>query len=180
LSTRSILGNHYAGQYDPVLETGLALEAINAKNGWQVRPRPPCAAPPPSRIVACTRYSSTSKLYCGSQASFYCPLPTCKAYPIAILLHDHWAIYALLPTPLMYAVNHTILVMAISCKGQLAAVVLLSFWRLTRLCASGWDPRRRGVGRLHRSLPDGSGALRLPRPHSPLHQRVRVSKRFGL
>ena len=26
------------------------------------------------------------------------PLPTCKAYPIAILLHDdHWAIYALLP-----------------------------------------------------------------------------------
>jgi len=46
------------------------------------------------------------------------PLPTCKAYPIAILLHGHWAIYALLPTPVLYAVNHTILVKAISCKGQ--------------------------------------------------------------
>jgi len=49
---------------------------------------------------------------------FTSPLPTCKAYPIAILLHDHWAIYALLPIPLLYAVNHTILVMAMSCKGQ--------------------------------------------------------------
>ena len=49
----------------------------------------------------------------------YPPTPLCEAYPIAILLHDHWAIYALLPTPLLYAVNHTILVMAISCKGQI-------------------------------------------------------------
>jgi len=47
-----------------------------------------------------------------------CLHPTCKACPIAILSHDHWAIYALLPSPLLYAVNHTILVMAISCKGQ--------------------------------------------------------------
>jgi len=46
------------------------------------------------------------------------PHPTCKAYPIAILLHDHCVIYALLPTPLLYAVNHTLLVMAISCKGK--------------------------------------------------------------
>jgi len=45
----------------------------------------------------------------------------CKAYPITILLHDHWAIYALLPTLLLYAVSHTILVMAISCKGQCPA-----------------------------------------------------------
>ena len=46
------------------------------------------------------------------------PPPTCKAYPIAILLHAHCAIYALPPTPLLYAIHHTILVMAISCKGQ--------------------------------------------------------------
>ena len=49
------------------------------------------------------------------------PPSTCKAYPIAILLHDHCAIYALPPTSLSYAIHHTILVMAISCKGQLAA-----------------------------------------------------------
>jgi len=46
------------------------------------------------------------------------PPPTYKAYPIAILLHDHCAIYALPPIPPLYVVHHTILVMAISCKGQ--------------------------------------------------------------
>ena len=44
--------------------------------------------------------------------------PTCKAYPIAILLHDHCAIYAFLPTPLLYAVHSIILVMVIACKGH--------------------------------------------------------------
>ena len=47
------------------------------------------------------------------------PHSTCKAYPIALLLHDHWAIYAPIttpPPPLCH--THTILVMAISCKGQ--------------------------------------------------------------
>jgi len=48
-------------------------------------------------------------------------LPSCKAYPIAILLHDHCAIYAVPSTPLLYAIHHTILVMAILCKGQDAA-----------------------------------------------------------
>jgi len=44
--------------------------------------------------------------------------PTCKAYTIAILLHSYCAMYAPPPTPPFYAVNHTIWVMAISCKGQ--------------------------------------------------------------
>ena len=46
------------------------------------------------------------------------PPPTCKAYPIVLLEYDHCAIYALPPTPLFYAIHYTILVMAISCKGQ--------------------------------------------------------------
>jgi len=46
------------------------------------------------------------------------PPNTCKAYPIAILLHAHCAIYAPPPTSLFYAIHHTISVMAISCKGQ--------------------------------------------------------------
>jgi len=50
----------------------------------------------------------------------FIPPPTCKAYPIAILLHDHCALYAPPPTPPVYATHHTILMMAISCKGQLA------------------------------------------------------------
>ena len=40
--------------------------------------------------------------------------PTCKAYPIAILMHDHCAIYALPPTHRLYGIHHTILVMAVS------------------------------------------------------------------
>jgi len=42
----------------------------------------------------------------------------CKAYPIAILLHGHCSIYAPPPTPPLYAIHHTLLVMAIWCKGQ--------------------------------------------------------------
>ena len=38
---------------------------------------------------------------------------------IAILVHDYCAVYASLSTPLLYAIPYTILVMAISCKGQL-------------------------------------------------------------
>jgi len=66
--------------------------------------------------LAFTRYCFTSKLYCGSPSFFYCPPPTCKAYPIAILLHDHCAINAPPATPPLNAIHHTIWVMAISCK----------------------------------------------------------------
>jgi len=48
------------------------------------------------------------------------PPPTCIAHTIAILLHIYCAIYDALPTPLLYAIHHTILVMAISCKGQVS------------------------------------------------------------
>ena len=46
------------------------------------------------------------------------PPPTCKAYRIAILLHDYCAIYVPPSTPRVYATNHTILGVAISRKGQ--------------------------------------------------------------
>jgi len=45
------------------------------------------------------------------------PPYTCKAYPIAILLHDHCATYAPPTDPSFYAIHHTILTVAISCKG---------------------------------------------------------------
>jgi len=48
------------------------------------------------------------------------PPSTCTARTIAILLHVYCAIYDAPPTPLVYAIHHTILVIAISCKGQLA------------------------------------------------------------
>jgi len=37
----------------------------------------------------------------GSQSSFFCPPPTCKAYPIAIPLHAHCAVYAPQSIPLL-------------------------------------------------------------------------------
>ena len=46
------------------------------------------------------------------------PPPTCIARTIAMLLHVYWAIYDAPPTPLVYAIHHTILAMAISFKGQ--------------------------------------------------------------
>ena len=49
------------------------------------------------------------------------PPPTCIALTIAILLHVHCALYDAPPIPLVYAIHHTILGLAMSCKGQLTA-----------------------------------------------------------
>jgi len=46
------------------------------------------------------------------------PPPTCNACTIAVRLHVHCAIYDAPPTPPVCAIHHTILVTAISCKGQ--------------------------------------------------------------
>ena len=93
--------------------------------------------------LAFTRYCFTSKLDCGSQSSSYCPSLTCKAYPIAILLHAHCAIYAPQPTPLLYAIHHTILVMAISCKGQIAST------DRRRLARPNYSYATRGLTRIY-------------------------------
>jgi len=45
------------------------------------------------------------------------PPPTRIARTIAIIVHVYCAIYDAPPTPLWYATHHTILAMAISCKG---------------------------------------------------------------
>ena len=66
---------------------------------------------------AFTRYSYTSRLLCTNQSSFYWPLP--PALP-ALLQHHCTSIkrYTTPPrTPLLYAIHHTKLVIAISCKG---------------------------------------------------------------
>jgi len=51
--------------------------------------------------------------------------PTCKPYHITILLHHHCAIYAPPTDPPFYNIHHTILVIAISCKGQFVVVMPL-------------------------------------------------------
>ena len=51
----------------------------------------------------------------------FIPPPRLQSLPyIAKLLHGHYAIYAPPQAPLLDAIYHTILVMAISCKGQRA------------------------------------------------------------
>ena len=46
--------------------------------------------------------------------------PTCNAHTVAIVVQDYCARYAPPPTLILYAIHHTILVMAILCKGQKA------------------------------------------------------------
>jgi len=46
------------------------------------------------------------------------PPPICIAHTFAIRLHDYYALYDPPPDLLLYAIHHTILVMAISCKGK--------------------------------------------------------------
>ena len=57
----------------------------------------------------------SSRLSCTNQSSLPVPPPTCIAHTItiAIPLHDSRAIHDPPPTPLLYAVHHTILVMTI-------------------------------------------------------------------
>jgi len=52
-----------------------------------------------------------------SLSHVYCP-PTCNAHTTPILLHIYCTMNAPPPTPLLYAIQHTRLAMAISCKGQ--------------------------------------------------------------
>jgi len=52
------------------------------------------------------------------------PPPTCIALTIAILLHVHCALYDAPPTPLVYTIHRTVLVMAISCKGQITISIV--------------------------------------------------------
>jgi len=46
------------------------------------------------------------------------PPPTCTPRTIAILLHVYCAIYDARPTPLVYAIQDTILIITVSCNGQ--------------------------------------------------------------
>jgi len=88
--------------------------------------------------AAARRGPWVNPLFCGSQSSFFPPPPTYKASPIAIRLHIHCAIYALRnirpppPPPSLYAIHHTILDMAISCKGQVREETSLSRARRER------------------------------------------------
>ena len=48
------------------------------------------------------------------------PPATCTSLTIARLLHVYCAIYDASPAPLVYAIQHTILVITISCNGQMS------------------------------------------------------------
>jgi len=70
------------------------------------------------RDLAFTRYCFTSRLFVHESILLLSPPPTCIARTIAILLHVYCAINDAPPIPLLYAIHHTILALAISCEGQ--------------------------------------------------------------
>jgi len=60
------------------------------------------------------------KAFVPESVMLMCTSPTCNVHTIAILVHDYCTIHDSPPDPpLVYAIHHTILIMAISCKGQL-------------------------------------------------------------
>jgi len=70
--------------------------------------------------LAFTRYSFALRLLYTNQSSLYCLPPL--ALPIIVLYYcTTCAIYDPPRPPLAYAIHHTILAMAISCKGQRGA-----------------------------------------------------------
>jgi len=81
---------------------------------------------PVSQALAFTRYSFTSSLLCTNQPSFHSPrlpaLPTLVQYSCTII----WQCTTPLPTSRVYAIHHRILVIPISCKGQVRQASLLT------------------------------------------------------
>jgi len=59
--------------------------------------------------------------------------PPCIPHTVAILLHNDCAVYDPPSTSIMYAIQHTILVITISCKGQVAGLVGVSRYTLLLL-----------------------------------------------
>jgi len=97
----------------------------------QLRPIATPWAEPPLQVSPYKIFFHFKALLCESIILLF-PPPTCKAYPITILLYAHFAIYAPPPTPRLYAMHHTLLAMPISCKGQAAGTLpqWTRFWPL--------------------------------------------------
>jgi len=75
-----------------------------------------------------------SKDFAHESILLYCPLLTRIANNIAIVLHDHCAIYARHRPSLLMPYTITILVMAISCKGQAGILCVDAAWRSAAVC----------------------------------------------
>jgi len=86
---------------------------VNPKAVTEVR----ICLPPPPRL-GLNKIFFYLAAFAHESTVFYCLPPICIAHTSAILLHDYCAIYDTPSTPLLYAIHRTILVMAISCKGQ--------------------------------------------------------------
>jgi len=72
--------------------------------------------------------------FCTSESYFSCPSPSASALPthtVAVLLHEYCAINDPPQASRLYAIHHTILVITISCNGQLAGTVAASSFTFT-------------------------------------------------
>jgi len=73
------------------------------------------------------------------------PPPTFIARTIEILLHVYCALYDAPPTPLVYDMHYTILVIAISCKGPATMLLYQHWWRksIENFFFANWLPSTR-------------------------------------
>ena len=104
------------------LKRGFGLTRVNLQTGRWARTSGAAASLSLYKILCCC------KAVLWESIIFALPPPTCKAY---LTLQYYCTIIAHhtppLPTPLLYAIHLTILVMAISCKGQGAGRGRLTF-----------------------------------------------------
>jgi len=74
----------------------------------------------PTQFASKTGVGTTGLFLCSNETNLVSFLPPiCIAHTVAVLLHDFRAVYDPPSTSLVCAIHHTILVITVSCKGQL-------------------------------------------------------------
>jgi len=101
----------------------------------------------------------------------FIPPPTCIAHPGAILLHNYWTVCDFPSDHPLYGIHHTILVLTILCRGQLAtplAYLLLRTHPTARLPTNPPPPTPRGPETGKPPPQRGGGGGRAPPYRPPL------------
>jgi len=110
----------------------------------------------------------------------FIPPPTCIAHPGAILLHNYWTVCDFPSDHPLYGIHHTILVLTILCRGQLATPLAYLLLRTHPTARLPTNPPHRPPPLVYRILatPLSSSLTRNSLHRPPLVYRTMLVERL--